>query len=449
MEKQKRHEKDKRGREANEIPNDDVLEEILVRLPVKTLLRFQIVSKHWRHTIKSKSFEERHMLHQKTKEPKFLCIFVDESWCNKPNFALKTMRLEWSSTCLVGEEVYHNSYEHKVNLVVFSKSLDGLFLIYGGENLNRPIMVINPANRWSQTLPLARIQLEHCLDNNKTEFSPPGFGKDCVTGIYKLVLLHNINNTSSCEVFDFGAKQWRQVVPPPPPNHRIKHEHASTFANGWLYWFSQDKTMLVAFDLHMEIFKVVPNPIIEASSSSSSVEMSMRSVDDDRCLVWISEINGDGMQHVWRLTNHNTGGALLKMGKMFSFDLNKVTSTWFDDTNDPSSLLRLEAISKNGGNKVMLSKQPGSENLLLFQPLNPTSIHNHIFSCSPARPSDSVIFPYFPSLASPLVWMAFSVCIVINPDTRWFKKLPLARIQQKNLLDNNKVEFSRLGFGKD
>ncbi|XP_020880689.1 putative F-box protein At2g02030 [Arabidopsis lyrata subsp. lyrata] len=403
MEEQKSHVKDKRGREANEIPNDDVLEEILMRLPVKTLLRFQIVSKHWRHTIKSKSFRERYMLHQKTKDPKFLCIYEGKNWY-EPNFALMTMRLEWSSSCLVEEEVYHISYEHKANLVVFSTSLDGLFLIYGGKNLNRPIMVINPANRWSQTLPLARIQLEHCLDNNKREFSPPGFGKDCVTGIYKLVLLHNINNTSSCEVFDFGAKQWRQVVPPPPPNHRIKHEHAPTFANGWLYWFSQDKTMLVAFDLHMEIFRVVPNPIIEASSSSSSsVEMSMRSVDDDRRLVWISEINGDGMQHVWRLTNHNTGGALLKMGKMFSFDLNKVTSTWFDDdTNDPSSLLRLEAISKNGGNKVMLSKQPGSENLLLFQPQNPTSIHNRIFSYSPARPSDSLLLPYFPSLASPL-----------------------------------------------
>ncbi|CAL9248748.1 unnamed protein product, partial [Arabidopsis halleri] len=32
-----------------EIPNDDVLEEIMVRFPVKTLIRFQIVSKHWRH----------------------------------------------------------------------------------------------------------------------------------------------------------------------------------------------------------------------------------------------------------------------------------------------------------------------------------------------------------------------------------------------------------------
>ncbi|KAL9292691.1 putative F-box protein [Arabidopsis thaliana] len=44
----------RRRRQVIKIPNDDVLEEIIVRLPVKTLTRFQTVSKHWRHTIKSR-----------------------------------------------------------------------------------------------------------------------------------------------------------------------------------------------------------------------------------------------------------------------------------------------------------------------------------------------------------------------------------------------------------
>ncbi|EFH53163.1 hypothetical protein ARALYDRAFT_904681 [Arabidopsis lyrata subsp. lyrata] len=48
--KEKAKKKKKRKEVIIEIPNDDVLEEIMViRLPAKTLTRFQIVSKHWRH----------------------------------------------------------------------------------------------------------------------------------------------------------------------------------------------------------------------------------------------------------------------------------------------------------------------------------------------------------------------------------------------------------------
>ncbi|WZY96707.1 hypothetical protein YC2023_069036 [Brassica napus] len=212
-------------------------------------------------------------------------------------------------------------------------------------------------------------------------------------GLDHVVWLHNINdnNTSSCEVFDFGAKQWRQVNPP-RPDHRIEPDREPVFANGWLYWFCQDKTKLVAFDLHMETFRVVRNP---SSPSSSVVEMHLGCIDDDRRLIWVSEINKDGMQHVWRLTNHNTGGALLKMGNiMFSFALNKII--WIESLPHPSSHLRLEAVSKKG-NEAMLAV-PFSHCLFQFQHPN---LLTSISYPSP-RPFNSVIRPYFPSFASPL-----------------------------------------------
>ncbi|CAF2143248.1 putative F-box protein At2g02030 [Brassica rapa] len=417
MEEQRGHEKDKiassfssereskRGRrEVTEIIiNDDALEEIMLRLPVKSLISFQAVSKHWRRMITLNSFRERYMLHQKTLEPKFLCVYDDIDWY-KASYALKEMRLEWSSACLVEveeEEDYHISNDEQEDVIV-SKSLDGLFCFYGRANFKNPIKVMNPSTRWSLTLPLARIQLVH--SDNKVEFSQPGFGRDYVTGAYKLVWLHNIKdkNISSCEVFDFGVKEWRHVTS--PPYHRIDHNQEATFANGWLYWFTHEKTKLIAFDLHMEMFQVVPNPIIDASSSSSSssyISMHMCSLDYDRGLLNISVTNGDGMQHVWRVTNHNTGGVLLKTNKIFSFDLNKITSTWFEETHYKSSLLGLMVVSKKG-NKVMLAKY-GSDKLLLYQPLTPNSIMNRIFSYSPSRPSDdSVFLHYFPSLACPL-----------------------------------------------
>ncbi|KAL1203701.1 putative F-box protein [Cardamine amara subsp. amara] len=78
-----------------------------------------------------------------------------------------------------------------------------------------------------------------------------------------------------------------------------------TFVNGWIYWFSRDKTKLVAFDLHMEMFRVVQNPIVsdEASSSSSSVYMHMGSVDDDPLVLC-------GFQREMEMACNTFGGSL-------------------------------------------------------------------------------------------------------------------------------------------
>jgi len=83
------------------------------------------------------------------------------------------------------------------------------------------------------------------------------------------------------------------VTPLPPPFQWTQNVQVPTFANGWLYWFRPEKTKLVAFDLHTKMFPVVPNPIIEAASTYMQIgSLTMTPV------VWISETNGDGMQHV-------------------------------------------------------------------------------------------------------------------------------------------------------
>lgn len=48
------------GKKQNPKLPYDLIEEILVRLPVKSFLRFNSVSKFWRSTIKSRFFGERH-----------------------------------------------------------------------------------------------------------------------------------------------------------------------------------------------------------------------------------------------------------------------------------------------------------------------------------------------------------------------------------------------------
>lgn len=199
-------EKGKRREIGMRLINNDVLEEIILRLPLKTLVRFQILSKHWRRTIKSSSFKERHMLHQKTLEPKILCFYRDENRCD----TLKTMRLDWScssSTCLVEEGPARHIEPIIKKSVRISNSCDGLLCIFYKDILTTPIIVTNPAMGQSQTLLLSMIQQQY-LDKKMPlpkRFPIPGFGKDSVTGTYKLVWVHYhpTNKISLCEVLDY------------------------------------------------------------------------------------------------------------------------------------------------------------------------------------------------------------------------------------------------------
>lgn len=51
---------EKRATAPSSLP-DDVVEEIFIRLPVKTIIRFKSLSKQWSLRIKSHSFAEKHL----------------------------------------------------------------------------------------------------------------------------------------------------------------------------------------------------------------------------------------------------------------------------------------------------------------------------------------------------------------------------------------------------
>ncbi|VVB04888.1 unnamed protein product [Arabis nemorensis] len=191
----------RREREKILIPND-IVEEILVRLPVISLIRFQTVSKHWESLVSSRDFGERYMSHQKTKDPKL--FFICDDLVNRSR---NTLFIQTMTTTL--KETMTASLEHRESLefeefrgfLQISESCDGLVCIYG---MTIPLELMNPASGMSISLPLARIQRLH-IDYPNPDlvlvtgpdpepagqfygFTRFGFGKDGVTGRYKLVM---------------------------------------------------------------------------------------------------------------------------------------------------------------------------------------------------------------------------------------------------------------------
>ncbi|KAF3606594.1 hypothetical protein DY000_02050080 [Brassica cretica] len=389
-----------------EIPND-VMEEIVKRLPVRSIMRFQAVSKHWESMIKTRDFGARHMAHQRSKDPKLMFVSYGQYHIRFEQRDMETTSIE-ESLCLKIEEIK--------GAIAISECCDGLVCFYG---LTDAVRVINMATETSLVppLPLAKFQqlhkdhpdpdleveMEDVTDEDDDLHPVPvpfilftrfGFGKDRVTGRYKIVWLYNIypatlnkKKKTRCEVFDLEEWRWRFVTTRPLDHHQILSNQRPSFANGSLYWLTGDErgypstqTKLIVFDIHTEMFQVTSTPPFITTDASGD-KIGLCNLDGRLC---ISELKGDRKQEFWwRVEECN------KWERIFSVDLNS-TSCWFGGiTSQPLTPL---AISRDN-NKVVLSlTYQGS---LVDFDLDPDSTVYHLYYSG----YYGLAVPYFPSLS--------------------------------------------------
>ncbi|KAL0646627.1 hypothetical protein Bca4012_044918 [Brassica carinata] len=215
-----------------EVLPHDVVELILEKLPVVSLLRSKSVSKTWKATIESPSFKQRQLLItlRKSRGPDILYVtgFGNE------------------------EEILEEG-----NIMV-------------GSCVIRSLKFPTRSDKMASKLSHSRVQPRIISDARArkkrvchTREPQLGFGKDKVRGTYKPVWLFNssefgLDNATTCEVFDFTTNAWRYVLPASP--YRILEGQKPVYFDGSLYWLTECvETKLLSFDLHTETFQVICN----------------------------------------------------------------------------------------------------------------------------------------------------------------------------------------------
>ncbi|XP_010451063.1 PREDICTED: F-box/LRR-repeat protein At2g43260-like [Camelina sativa] len=224
----------------------DVEIEILLRLQVQPLRRLELVSKQWRSLIRSRDFMERYLVHQKSKhrftilagvkvmdpfahevfrEPRFIRYFHSSD--GDPGFSYMLLQNNEGVPCL---------------------SCDGF------------ICCPRPVNHQFSNLPCSSLL---------------GFGRDRVSGDYKLVRLFEPpgENTlcTGCELFSLKARKWIYISHVPIP---CFNGQPSASVNGSIYWFTaylwltdadqySTTAKIIAFDLHTHRFRAVHHPPTE------------------------------------------------------------------------------------------------------------------------------------------------------------------------------------------
>ncbi|XP_010495079.2 PREDICTED: putative F-box/kelch-repeat protein At1g13200 [Camelina sativa] len=313
--RKRRRRNEKRVKAPSSLPND-VLEEIFLRFPVKAIIRLKSLSKQWRSTIESRSFEERHLKIAKQAcidHPKVM-IVTEEDPLRGPglrpdtDIGFRLFCLESASLLSFTRINFSPGFLHRNQI---SESCDGLFCIHSPKS--HSIYVVNPATRWFRQLPPARFQILNHKFNYLTdrewnrEVQSVAFVK---ATDYKLVWLYNSGKynddpsspnkgVTKCEVFDFRANAWRYLAF--TPSHRIYHDQKPAYANGSVYWFTEPdnaRIEVVALDIHTETFRLL-SKINPAIAGSDPHHIDMCTLDNSLCMSKREDVTM--IQEIWRL----------------------------------------------------------------------------------------------------------------------------------------------------
>ncbi|CAL5035817.1 unnamed protein product [Urochloa decumbens] len=233
---------------------DDVIFDILLRLPARSIIRFKSVCKAWLAMLSSRRFVDAHLEFSKVR-PSMLIVPGEFSRRTAFQFQVGYYRYNGGDVA----EVLHNeriAADERTccgGQVQFSKPLhcDGLILVSTYDQ----ITVCNPATREFLTLPKASAGV--------------GFGRDPCTSRYKVASVFYERGVMDgrtiwilkLEVLTLGSNVWRRIADPPDLNVRISSVHV----RGFIYWTTVRREnnhpkVLAGFSLADETFSETPYP---------------------------------------------------------------------------------------------------------------------------------------------------------------------------------------------
>ncbi|XP_057952636.1 F-box/kelch-repeat protein At3g06240-like [Malania oleifera] len=192
---------------------EDLVENILRRLPVKSLLRFQCVRKYWCTLLKNPSFIADHFCFSSNhNDNKRNVLWISRCYYSRgtcycisinPPHLLVPVELPLKgggiSTCIMG---------HWNGIICALTSIRN----FGGypNPMGRRYFLWNPATREYKVLPLLQ------SPNHYSRRYGPGFGFDSKTNDYKIVkFVTYYSEPCKAEVYNLRSDTWREIKAPP------------------------------------------------------------------------------------------------------------------------------------------------------------------------------------------------------------------------------------------
>ncbi|KAG7564731.1 F-box domain [Arabidopsis suecica] len=225
----------------------------LLRLPVKSLLRFRCVSKLWSSIITSQYFQNRHfnIITSSSAAPRLLIAFQDFRSGNL--LLVSSPNPNVSSSCCVP---YKDLNILKIDGSKFYGSVRGLVCFRSRLSVG----ICNPSTRQLHIYPQIKFEKDPCTDPWVMYF----FGYDPVEDQYKVLAIHHLRWRFEHKVLVVGGG-WRDAPYPTCP-HVV--QTLGLYMNGTLYYGASrmdikspnNNSIIVSFDVRFETFNIINVP---------------------------------------------------------------------------------------------------------------------------------------------------------------------------------------------
>ncbi|KAL1814113.1 hypothetical protein ACET3Z_024178 [Daucus carota] len=302
---------------------DDLLSQILDRLPVKTLLQCRCVCKPWCSLIDSPRFVKLH-LKRSAECNKNRSVVIRGFYAYLADFD----SLEDNSTAVIIDEPLR-SVLRGTGLV---GSCNGLLCLY---QQKMDIFIWNPAMRKCKQLPTA--PADFVCPFSVDPFFLRGFGYDAVNDDYKVLrILHPDGREAGSKVIVYSLKSdsWKRLPDISYPYQIVRD--LGMFLGGALHWIAVTTLgveiclIILAFDLGVENYKEIPLPNLRFKKSN---KLNLCTFADSLCVLLLE---ADIRIDVWLMNNYGDGNSWCKL---FSLEHTQLVS--------PSLSVRPLAFSKS------------------------------------------------------------------------------------------------------
>ncbi|KAH6774962.1 hypothetical protein C2S52_012523 [Perilla frutescens var. hirtella] len=234
----------------------ELVHEILLRLPVKALLRCKCVCKEWCALIRSPSFVDRHFSHESN--PECLIFRLHEKLgvdCNPYAFA---MYQDVERHSRVEESNHLPRMPTSFRVLDFIGPAKGVFCVLNDLGL---VGLFNPAMREFKTLPPLPLH-----DVSEMESWPScGFGLEPSSGDHKVFAFQKWNSQRFACVYSLSSNSWKRIEDVGPLNVCSGGDSVcEPFLNGVYHWHANLRNgggfAILAFDMRNDKFQVIQVP---------------------------------------------------------------------------------------------------------------------------------------------------------------------------------------------
>lgn len=266
----------------------ELIEDILRRLPVKTLKRFRAVAKSWCYLIDSGNFVKLHLRQS----------LISKSHCNLIIGGLGVYSIDLDSldkAHIIKAPFYYKSVD------AISNSCNGMVLV-----MSEPPVLWNPFSRDYKVLPECSVDYPTGLESySKTTY---GFGYDSKNDDYKVVRIVEFRSEithawmySETRIYSLKRNSWRRIEPFPYPLPFLRG-HWRVHVNGALHTLVADADIfaarIMAFSVESENhYEVMMPPGIQTRGVDLNLDvidgsLSLVCAQRSRVVIWVMKEYG-------------------------------------------------------------------------------------------------------------------------------------------------------------